>query len=100
MIAYLRRMLLNQALRHRDLVEKFTPAWAALQMRDEETAPLAAAVYGNTMAATYGYCMAATMRLVEQECGPDLAFRVATLVDDILTNGDFEDRNADLESIR
>jgi len=48
------------------------------------------------MAANYGYALAALLGQAESEMGHEAAARLASRADDILTNGDDRDMNADV----
>jgi hypothetical protein len=51
---------------------------------------------GLMMASSYAYTLAAVLGIAERQFGPQVARRLAFWADDILTNGDSEDHNADL----
>jgi hypothetical protein len=48
------------------------------------------------MAYGYSYALAAILGVAEREFGPEVARRLAAGADQILTNGDFDDLNADV----
>jgi hypothetical protein len=54
------------------------------------------AYLGCLMAGTYAYTLAAVLRVAGEEFGQETAARLASVADDILTNGDDHDRNADV----
>lgn len=54
-----------------------------------------AAFAASMMAASYGYTLAAVLGHA-RTLGPDVAHELASLADDLLTNGDFDGLNADV----
>ena len=59
-------------------------------------APVLAAYHSSLLARDFAYTLAAVLRVAERECGPQTARMLANVADDILTNGDDHDRNADV----
>jgi hypothetical protein len=51
---------------------------------------------GTMMAGSYAYTLAAILGQAEREFGPQIARRLASAADEILTDGDFDDMNADV----
>lgn len=52
---------------------------------------------GCLMACSYSYTLAAILRVAADDFGPETARRLAAVADDILTNGDDSDLNADVK---
>lgn len=84
---------------HRDV------AFAAMTAKraGQEHAPLSQAeedaYIGCLMAGSYAYTLAAVLRVAEQEFGREVVVRLACVADDIITNGDDHDRNADVADV-
>lgn len=53
---------------------------------------------GTMMAGSYAYTLAAILGQAEREFGPQIARRLASAADEILTDGDFDDMNADVRA--
>lgn len=62
----------------------------------EPTAPERDAYIGSLMAGNYAYTLAAVLKVAGEDFGPEVCERLACVADDILTNGDDHDRNADV----
>jgi hypothetical protein len=77
-------------------------AWVAKQAGKPEPARPSRAVMdadvGLRMAASYAYTLAAILRLAGDRFGPEVQQVLASAADDILTNGDGNDLNTDIES--
>ena len=71
---------------------------AVHKAREVEGVPAAVrdAYMAGLMAAHYGYTLAAILGVAEREFGAEVAERLAFVADEILTNGDERDRNADV----
>src|SRR5215469_994656 len=62
-----------------------------------ETPSAVRAAYAGTLGAYgYSYALAAILGVAEREFGPEVAKRLAFDADEILTNGDFDELNADV----
>lgn len=94
-VAGFRRQLAQAAQAYRKASEEY---FAGLQgkKRAEVTDTERDAYMGTLMAYGYCYTLAAVLGVAERELGPQSARRLATIADDILTNGDFDDLNADV----
>jgi hypothetical protein len=66
-------------------------SWQKRSIRDDGNLDPAAC-----MAANYAYTLAAALKLVQDHHGTDAAEQLAREVDEILTDGDFDDINADV----
>jgi hypothetical protein len=66
------------------------------QPPSETPAEIRDAYAGSLMAAGYAYTLAAILGVAERKFGPEVAKRLAFDTDEILTNGDFDDLNADV----
>lgn len=62
----------------------------------ETPAAVRDAYVGALMAYGYSYTLAAVLGVAEREFGPEVAERLASDADEILTNGDFDDLNTDV----
>lgn len=65
--------------------------------RDKVPAAVRDAYQGSLMAYSYGYTLGAVIRFAEQRFGEDVALELACRADDLLTNGDDDDLNGDIE---
>lgn len=79
-VTALRRQLLTTSL-----------AWQRRATRDD-----GAPDPGACMAANYSYTLAAALKLVQDHHGIEAAAHLAREVEEILTDGDFDDINADV----
>jgi hypothetical protein len=65
---------------------------------DGDVAAKVAAV-GSTMAANYAYVLAATLKFARDQFGDKVADALAFEVDEMVTNGDFDDHNRDILAV-
>jgi hypothetical protein len=93
--AEFRRGLMSAAVHWNDVADQYGAVWD--RPRGERPAAELDAHAGSLMAGAYAYTLAAILRVAEEELGPQSARRLATIADDMLTNGDDDDLNADVK---
>lgn len=93
-----RASLVSDAEAHRKVKCRYGDRITAAR-KDDGKAPgeVYDAHVGNLMAAEYAYTLAAVLRVAEDRLGPQSARMLANFADDILTNGDDNDLNADVK---
>jgi len=92
----LRRELAGEALTFRKQMKPHQAVVFAAQEKHEDVPPAEREAYiGCLMAANYAYTLAAILR-VAGDFGQEVCERLACVADDILTNGDDRERNADV----
>lgn len=99
----LRQQLYRSSLQHQKIADQYMVAWDGVANAKEVNATLnegelamGAAMHGHVMAASLAYTLAAALALIEKQYGEDVANDLASQLDTMLTNGDFDDVNADL----
>jgi hypothetical protein len=92
----LRRELAGEAMTFRKQMKPHQAAvFAAREKHEDVPAAERAAYIGCLMAANYAYTLAAVLA-VAGDFGQEVRERLACVADDILTNGDDHERNADV----